>query len=222
VRSLLALVLLAGLAVACSDQLMEPETPSDLEPQEFWIRDGGGALKVMTWNVYVGANLDPLLVAPAEEIPAEVTKAFQQLVSTNFRERARAIARKVAYSRPHLIGLQEISKVRLQLASDFFTNPMPNARYVLYDYLDILLRALRARGLHYRVAGLIENADVELPMVVSADPLLFSDVRLTDFDVVLARSDVVIEDVDVGNYFVHLVVPVEHPTHPDFAIDVKR
>jgi len=219
----LALALLAVTAVACSDHpLTGPEAQSDGGPQELILGEGSDAIKVMTWNVYVGANLDPLLVVPPEQIPFEVTKAFQQLLSTNFPERARAIARQVAQSPPHLIGLQEISEVRLQLRGDFFEDPTPNASYLLYDYLDILMSALRARGLNYRVAGVIENADVELPMVVSADPLLFSDVRLTDFDVVLARWDVGIEDVDAANYVMHLQVPVAHPVDPNFAIDVKR
>lgn len=218
----LAIALLAGLAVACDEPLTGPEVPAGRVAQELSLDGGDGALKVMTWNVYVGANLDPLLEASPEQLPIEVAKAFRQLLSTRFRERARAIARQIAYSRPHLIGLQEISTVRLQAQSDFFVDPTPNAQFVLFNYLNILQRALKARGLHYRVAGTIENADVELPMVVSQDPLLFSDVRLTDFDVVLARADVEIDDVEEANYNVHLVVPVPHPTVPNFAIDVKR
>lgn len=221
-HTLLAIALLAALTVACQEPLTGPETTAGSTAQEHRIGRGAGALKVMTWNVYVGANLDPVLVAPPDQISIEVAIAFRQLLSNRFRERARAIARQVARSRPHLIGLQEISTVRLQLRSDFFVNPTPNAEHVLFDYLHILLRALKARGLHYRVAGAIQNADVELPMVVREDPLLFSDVRLTDFDVVLARADVEIDGVEEANYNVRLVVPFAHPADPNFAIDVKR
>lgn len=219
----LGLLLLAALAAACSDDpLTEPESSQEAEPQEFLIGDGWGVLRVMTWNVYVGADVDPILEADPQDIPVEVAKAFQVLQSTNFPERARAFARKIALSRPHLIGLQEISTVRLQAEGDFFVNPTPNAEDVLYDYLDILLGTLRDWGLDYELAGVVQNADIELPMIVSQDPLQFSDVRLTDFDVVLARKDVEILNVIARNYDERLIVPVPHPADPNFFIDVRR
>jgi endonuclease/exonuclease/phosphatase family metal-dependent hydrolase len=221
-RTSLGIAVLAAMAVACEDPLTGPEAPEASVAQEFSLDGGGGPLKVMTWNIYVGADLDPLLVTPPEQLPIAVALAFRELLSTRFPERARAIARQIALSRPHLIGLQEVSVIRLQPQSDFLVNPTPNAQLVLFNYLDILLKTLEAWGLHYRVAGINQNADVELPMLVWLNPLLLSDVRLTDFDVVLARADVQIDDVEAGDYNVRLVVPVPHPVVPDFAIDVKR
>jgi endonuclease/exonuclease/phosphatase family metal-dependent hydrolase len=71
---------------------------------------------------------------------------------------------------------------------------------MLFDYLEILRAALAARGLDYKVAGKVQNVDVELPMVTGSDPLTFDDIRLTDFDVVLARSDVSVSKVVALNY----------------------
>ena len=94
----LAITLLAALAVACNEPLTGPEPPAGSITPEFLIGEGADALKVMTWNVYIGANLDPLLVAPPDQIPIEVATAFRQLLSTRFRERARAS--KAQASRP--------------------------------------------------------------------------------------------------------------------------
>jgi len=49
---------------------------------------------------------------------------------------------------------------------------------------------------------LVQNADVEIPMVVgmSDDGPVFGDVRLTDYDVILARTDVVVSNALAANY----------------------
>jgi endonuclease/exonuclease/phosphatase family metal-dependent hydrolase len=142
-----------------------------------------------------------------EEVPVLVAQAFQTLLSTDFHERAQALADEIKHNRPHLIGLQEVSTIRTQSPGDAVIGGATPAENVRFDYLAILLEALRARGLHYRVAGIIQNADVEVPMVVNVSPLAFDDVRLTDYDVVLARQDVRTSNVTQVNYQARLVVP---------------
>jgi endonuclease/exonuclease/phosphatase family metal-dependent hydrolase len=158
-------------------------------------------VRTMTQNVYYGFDVGPLLSASnPEEIPVLAAQAFAQLVSTNFPERADAIADEIARKRPHLIGLQEVALIRVQSPGDSVAGGTVPAEAVYQDYLEILLAALAVRGLDYRVAGKVQNVDVELPMIVGTEPLAFDDVRLTDFDVVLARGDVEVSNVVAQNY----------------------
>jgi endonuclease/exonuclease/phosphatase family metal-dependent hydrolase len=173
----------------------------------------------MTRNVYVGTTTDAIMMASdPEEIPLLATDAFQLLHATNFPERAFALAREIKMTKPALIGLQEISKVRTEIPGDFFSNPIPDAEDVAYDYLEILLYALESYNLKYTVAGVVENFDVEVPMVVGKDENskpLFGDIRLTDYDVVLVRKGVSVENVIAQNYQYNLSIE-------DLGLEVLR
>jgi endonuclease/exonuclease/phosphatase family metal-dependent hydrolase len=168
---------------------------------------GESGLKVMTWNAYYGFDVGPLLSAtdPAE-IPVLAAQAFAQLQATKLPERAAAFADRVAAGRPHLVGLQEVALIRLQSPGDAVAGGAAPAEEVFLDSLQVLLDALQARGLDYRVAGKVQNVDVELPMVASVEPLAFADVRLTDFDVVLARGDVAVSRVAAAQYAARLPI----------------
>lgn len=164
----------------------------------------------MTRNVYVGADIFRVFDATApEEVPIVVTGILQTVFETDFPARSEALADEIARHRPHLIGLQEVSLLRVQSPGDFLIgNPQP-AETELFDYLDILLARLAEEGLDYRVAAVVENADVELPFLAGFDggvPQL-DDVRLTDRDVILARGDVETSDVLARNYGVSFSVP---------------
>lgn len=188
------------------------EKDSPFEPQNnFEVDAPGGAakVKVMTWNVYVGTDVDVVLESPPEEVPFKVAEAFQMLQSTNFTERAATIAGEIAATRPHLIGLQEISLIRMQTPGDLVVGGMTPAEDVYEDFLQILMDAIADRGMDYQVAGKVENADVEVPMftgVGSGGPT-FSDIRLTDYDVVLVRGDVNYFGVVETNYQAALPIP---------------
>jgi len=166
------------------------------------------ALTVMTRNVYVGTDVDKVLAATnPQQIPFLVAEAFEMLNATNFYERAQSLAREIFITRPQLIGLQEISLVRVQPDGDFLIGGTISAEEEYIDFLTVLLNALKRRGLDYQVAGKVENADVELPMVPGLQDNPTSDVRLTDYDVVLARHDVDILDVTSANFQIGLPVP---------------
>src|SRR5712692_242505 len=123
-------------------------------------------ITVMTLNVYIGANVDRLLaVQDPAELPCLVAEVFQELLATNFPERAAAIADAIARVRPQFIGLQEISTIRLRSPGEAADRDTPSAATVRLDYLDLLLAALTSRGLDYRVAGCIQNIDVTLPLL---------------------------------------------------------
>jgi len=172
-----------------------------------------GRLDVMTQNLYVGANLFQILDGAPEDVPLNAAKVFGDIQLTDFQQRAESIADLVLEHEPHLIGLQEVSLIRTQCPDDIVlppNDPTPNATDVYADYLQILMEALAARGLAYEVATLVENADVELPAynlgLIDCDYPLF-DARLTDFDVILRRSDVDVTFAMSANYQANFPVP---------------
>ncbi len=155
-------------------------------------------LKVMTYNVYVGSSAEPALkTTNVFQIPVVVGELYGNVIASDFGARAAAIAAIVKESHPHVIGLQEIELIRRQDPGDFLTNREPNAEEVDLDYLEILMNALHAEGLDYQVAAKVQNLDLEMPMLAGGK---VTDVRLTDFDVILTRGDVVVSRPTAANY----------------------
>jgi endonuclease/exonuclease/phosphatase family metal-dependent hydrolase len=155
----------------------------------------------MTWNVYVGAALDPLVGAfrrgNPDEIVASATAVWYAARGTDFRVRAEALADLIAAKAPDLVGLQEVALFRTQFPSDALSDRPKAARKVDVDYLKVLVGALRARGHRYRVACVRKGVDVEAP-VLSVDGTM--DVRYTDRDVILARKGVATGRRRRGNF----------------------
>ena len=58
----------------------------------------------------------------------------------------------------------------------------------MFDYLQLLVDALAARGEHYAVASSIDELEVELPMF-NLQTGSIDDARLTDRDAILVRTD---------------------------------
>ncbi len=201
---LLVLIIAVCIITSCEkDPSMGPS--QDEEP-----------ISVMTWNIYVGTDVDKILAAQnPQDVPVLAAEAFQLLLATKFAERAEAIARQIAQYQPHVIGLQEISLLRRQSPGDAVAGGTTPAEEVLFDYLEILLAAIQGQGQSYKVAGKVQNTDAEIPMVVNVNPLAFDDIRLTDFDVVLARDDVEISRIVEANFDTKVTVP-------GFGLDILR
>lgn len=155
-------------------------------------------LTLMTYNVYVGSSADPLLsVENLLQVPQEVATMYNNMIASDFPGRAAAIAKSIKMYQPHLIGLQEISLIRRQSPGDRIAGGTVPAEEVAMDFLQILMGALRAEGLDYQVAAQVENLDVEMPMFTDTGIV---DVRLTDYDVILSRSDVTVSRPTSANY----------------------
>ena len=170
-------------------------------------------LTVMTYNVYVGSSADPLLsVDSLLKVPTEVAIMYNNVMASDFPSRAVAIAKSIKTYQPHLIGLQEISLVRKQIPGDRITRGLVPAEDVVLDFLEILMDALAAEGLNYQVAAKIENVDIEMPMLTNTG---IDDVRLTDYDVILSRSDVVVSRSMSANYTNALTIEM-------LGLEVKR
>lgn len=170
-----------------------------------------GNLKVMTYNLYVGADL--FKIFNANPVPVNAAEIFGDIQVTDFLQRAEAIANLVAEFEPHLIGLQEVSLIRTQCPGDIISaTPVltPNATDIFADYLQILMDALNARGLNYEIAATVTDVDIELPVLnlgLLDCPFLFFDARLTDRDVTLRRSDVDVTPILNANFLANIPVP---------------
>lgn len=202
-KRLILPVLVLGLALSgCDrDSLTGPNAPSLDED-----RADSPALDVMTWNVYVGARVeDLLLVQDPTQIPLAVAQLFGKVQATNFAERAEAIVDQIERATPHVIALQEITLFRYQSPGDFLIgNPTPATAPIL-DYLEILSQALQNRGLSYTPAAMSTNFDIELP-IVNFNTGGLDDIRLTDFDVILVRDDVQWQNPQNDNFDAELEI----------------
>lgn len=146
-------------------------------------------LTVMTRNLYLGADLTPLLVAQSkEQLLSAVSDIKGTIESNNFPERATALAAEIAEKKPHLVGLQEVLNFTIDGA-----NPGPPFN----DYLQELLDALEARGADYWVVAVAKNLDLVFPLGINL-------IGVLDRDVILARGDVVTRVVDL-NGLCHVV-----------------
>ena len=134
---------------------------------------------ILTQNLYMGFDAVALLERPT---PPNVEAAFAEVAASDFAARAAALAEEIADEPPDLIALQEAVLFRTQEPGDLLRGSfVPNATAVAYDFVAILIDALADRGLTYAVAGSVTNVDIEMPGAGR-------DIRLTDRDVILARS----------------------------------
>ena len=184
------------------------QTSSDLESDFFDKASGGrAAVKTMTYNIYVGANVDIVLGASSfKDLIVKVAAAYDTLFLTNFPERAQAIAKLIRKHRPHLIGLQEVSLIQR------FDQIPPTTLYEEQNFLQILMDALASKGLNYQFADSIQNADVTLPRFAGVNTIgdtLIDFIRLVDADVILVRGDVQFNSPLKGEYQAKL--PVNSP-----------
>ena len=197
-------LILVLLSLGLSAQANSPDSRTDSSGRWPFQTE----LRVMTLNLYVGADLFKVLAARSpEEIPILVAQAYQEVRETNFTMRAQALAEAIERGDPDLIGLQEVSLIRRQRPGDFLIGNPTAAADVDFDYLQILMDALEARGLEYEVASASHELDVELPMLVggSAEAPELDDVRLTDRDVLLKRAGIETREVREGNFTNNLV-----------------
>ena len=164
-------------------------------------------VKVMSYNLYLGADIFDLVGAPAEQVPIIAAQLFAGVQATDFPARAGALADIIEAETPDLIGLQEVSLYRTQTPADNFPDgPNTPATTVAIDFLQILLDELDERGLDYSVRATTTNADVEVPS--TTDGQTFTDIRLTDRDVILAREGVTTSGAVTANFDAFAPVPV--------------
>lgn len=160
-------------------------------------------LRVMTRNMYLGTDFDDIFAAQTpEQLVAEVAEAYAEVEASIPAERIAGIADEIEAASPTLVGLQEVALWRIGAPFD-----PSSAETVTYDFLQLLLDELAARGLRYEAVKIQTNFDAEVPAVFSQT--LAFDVRFTDRLVVLARTDLrtsqfQVEDIQAQNFTTNL------------------
>lgn len=150
--------------------------PVDIAPPDSAVglaASGQQGVGVMSYNLYVGADLDRVIGAlvssdPADDFP-ELLGGIGTLQATDYPARAEAVADAIDSERPAVIGLQEVWSIAIDLRG--YGVPIT----ITTDFLPILQEALARRGLDYVVAGSVTNTD--------AAPI--PGIRVVDHDVML-------------------------------------
>ena len=222
--SLAVATLAAGalVAVACqSDRLVSPaaDTTTAVGNDLQAFQDGNGiepfapyaaGLRVMTYNVYLGTDLEPLLGATDEQgFLTAAVRAYAELQQTDFPSRAGKIADQIAKVRPDVVGLEEAAIWSVSAPYDPTPPGQPSAPFVVqYDFLKLVLRALKARGLDYVAAAADTTSDVAAPVATAfgsdGTPTAYALVRFQDRDAVLVRKGVRFSDAQHGVYQTYL------------------
>ncbi|HKP68687.1 MAG TPA: endonuclease/exonuclease/phosphatase family protein [Pyrinomonadaceae bacterium] len=164
-------------------------------------------ITVMTYNMYPGTDFTDIFSAQTPgELVTEVAEAYTDVHLGNVPERIDEIADQIATASPDLVGLQEVALWRYGYPQD----PAP-ATAVEFDFLNMLLDRLEARGHDYVPIAIQTNLDAELTGVFGPTSAL--DIRYTDRLVILARADMsnselIVESTDAQHFATNLPVSV--------------
>jgi endonuclease/exonuclease/phosphatase family metal-dependent hydrolase len=179
-RLALPLVLLAAAAV--------PSAPAA-------AADDPATVKVMSRNVYLGADLTPgVRAASLQELVNAAGVILKQVDDNKFKVRAKGLAAEINNKHPDLVGMQEVALWRTGPCTE---SPIPpKAAKVRYDYLKLLLARLNKDKKQYRTV--ISQPEFDFEVYVNTDGNedtsapgcpFGSEIngRLTMRDVILAR-----------------------------------
>ena len=210
----IALFALIGLAAAAcrSDRIASPSNSSVATVDETLAasRDGDAlpppwapGLRVMQYNLYLGTNFTPIFQAQGDAAIAQaIALAYAELVQTNFPERAGKIAAQIAKVRPDVMGIEEVGL--WSVSADYTAGAPPSSPFVVqYDFLQLLLDSLAARGLTYAAPAVDTTSNVMVPvfMAVNASGVPTGIlVSFQDRDAVLVRAGVHYRDPQHGVY----------------------
>jgi hypothetical protein len=155
--------------------------------------DDANVITVMTQNLYQGTELEHAIAATnVQQLLAGVATDYSNVIATSFPQRADAIATEIAQSGPALVGLQEVALWRTQTPY----NPASPPQTVSYDFLQILLDALAAHGLHYTTVIARNNYTLA---GAGAFPSRLMGISLTDRSAILARTDLPADQLTLSN-----------------------
>jgi len=176
--------------------------------------EGRKSFTTFTQNAYVGASLERVMLVDPNDFPGlikAVTTTYYELLASQPDLRMNGIADRIAARIPDVVALQEMYLVRKQSPGDLVFGGTEPATEVVVDFLKSLMDGLAARGLHYRVAAMTTELDVEMPMF-NATFDGFDDARVTDRDIILVRTDLPHDQFRVsnprgGHFETHLTLP---------------
>jgi hypothetical protein len=157
-----ALLALALIAVA----------PASAKPQAAAPKPTN--VKVMTRNIYLGADLTPAIEAKGVGAFTEATgEILRQVTANDFPVRAKGLAKEILEKEPDLVGLQEVAEWRTGPPSleTLLGGSKPHAETVRYDYLTELLAQLNKGKKRYRAAVVNPSSTSKRPPTRTASPV---------------------------------------------------
>jgi hypothetical protein len=150
-------------------------------------------ITVMTQNLYQGTELEHASAASSlGQLLLGVATDYNSVIATDFPQRANALADEISQSGPALLGIQEVALWKTQLPY----NPASPPDKVSYDFLQILLDALAAHGMHYATVIARDNYTLVGAGAFSSGLM---GVSLTDRSAILARTDLPAQDLTLSN-----------------------
>ncbi len=139
-------------------------------------------VKVMTQNMDAGTDLLFFFVTD----PITATQlTYSELLATDFKGRAGLLADQIVIQQPYLISLQEVTLWQTISATGEIG--------ILADQLDLLMNALAARHLKYKVVAHQNLTDITAPLGDG------SYLRFLDRNVILARTDLKQSEMALSN-----------------------
>jgi endonuclease/exonuclease/phosphatase family metal-dependent hydrolase len=186
VRRLITCLIITSLILAATTRALA----ADLNQEDRNFR-------AMTRNMDAGSDFLYVLNAAQnypDNFPAllqAITQTYLEMRLSNIPQRAEGIAAEIQNTQPLLVALQEVTLLR--------TGPYGEpATTVLDDGFSSLMVALKNRGLAYAPVAMQENSDITVPALDTSLQTLI-DVRLTDYDVVLVRTDISVAEFKLEN-----------------------
>jgi len=206
-RALVPVALVGTLLGGCADSTPVGLAAARLLGDAAAVASAAPGVTALTWNVYVGAEIERVVQARSPEEAIQIaTEEWANVQATNFPARAGALAAAIAGRRPQLVGLEELALYRTT------DKPFEElATHVAYDFLQLVLDSLHARGLDYTAAAVDRTTDIQVPVIAGFDASglpIFAGVRFTDGDAVLVRGDVPAANAQFGVYDAYLPVAI--------------
>jgi hypothetical protein len=221
----LILALLAALALALTTVAGPVAAKPAKAPPGIAKAGPARTVTAMTRNLYLGAELTSILQAYATGNPALIVGAasttWAQVKASAPPARMAAVAEEIVATKPHAVGLQEVTEFTTYPFSSDSGIDLSGA-VTSYDFLDLLMDALAERGADYRVVSgaTAENftsapipiVDTDYPFDVDEEenPQPNRAVKLLDRDVIIVRGDVTSTNARNGN-FVNVLKPPAAP-----------
>jgi endonuclease/exonuclease/phosphatase family metal-dependent hydrolase len=198
-RLRLAAPALLGAALPALALLVAPFGATAKPKQEVPSKAQPTNVKVMTRNIYLGADLTPAIQAKGVTAFTEATgQVLREVTANDFPVRAKGLAKEILEKEPDLVGLQEVAEWRTGPPSleALLGGSEPHATTVRYDYLAELLKQLNKGKKRYRAAVVSPEFDFEAPADENGVPgdgpnslIANAEIngRLTMRDVILAK-----------------------------------
>lgn len=129
----------------------------------------GKDIRVMTRNLYLGADLGPGLESNSlAELTSGAGEILRSVDATKFSDRAKQLAKEIRSTNPDLVGLQEVALWRTKTPPVVYIPGLnsPVSTTVRYDFLALLLTALnkgKPKAQRYSAAVVKNQFDFETP-----------------------------------------------------------